>query len=147
MHQTRPPRTLNLTLIWVRDKWKTDFKTRYGHFNCLVMPLGLTNGPMTLQHFISDVCGDILDQYIVIYLDDILLFLENSEQHVPHNGPQRGCGSMVSIQNWKSEPSANSPQSFWGMSSPQKELRLIQIRWKSFPTGRKLEVLKKSSAS
>ncbi|QRV99033.1 Retrotransposable element Tf2 protein [Ceratobasidium sp. AG-Ba] len=74
----------NLVRIKEGDEWKTAFKTRYGLFEYLVMPFGLTNAPATFQHFMNDIFRDILDVYVIIYLDDILVFSKNEEDHEKH---------------------------------------------------------------
>ncbi|QRV83051.1 Transposon Tf2-1 polyprotein [Ceratobasidium sp. AG-Ba] len=74
----------NLVRIKEGDEWKTAFKTRYGLFEYLVMPFGLTNAPATFQHFMNDIFRDILDIYVLIYLDDILVFSRNKEDHEQH---------------------------------------------------------------
>ena len=66
------------------DEWKTAFRTRYGLFEFLVMPLGLTNAPAAFQHFMNDVFRDVLDNFVVIYLDDILIFSKNPRDHERH---------------------------------------------------------------
>ena len=74
----------NLVRVKNGDEWKTAFRTRYGHFECLVMPFGLTNAPAVFQHFMNDVFRDMLDQTVLIYLDDILIFSENPSDHTDH---------------------------------------------------------------
>lgn len=74
----------NLVRVKEGDEWKTAFRTRYGHFECLVMPFGLTNAPAVFQHFMNDVFRDMLDHTVLIYLDDILVFSENPDQHTDH---------------------------------------------------------------
>ena len=74
----------NLIRIKEGDEWKTAFRTRYGHFECLVMPFGLTNAPASMQHFVNDVFRDLLDVFVVIYIDDILIFSENPDDHPKH---------------------------------------------------------------
>lgn len=74
----------NLVRIRKGDEWKTAFRTRYGHFEYLVMPFGLCNAPATFQHFLNDVFRDILDSFVVIYLDDILIFSSSSAEHNEH---------------------------------------------------------------
>ena len=66
------------------DEWKTVFQTHYGSFKWLVMPFGLTNGPAAFQQFMNDIFGDLLDQCIVVYLDDILIYSDNPKQHMKH---------------------------------------------------------------
>ncbi|KAF8748436.1 hypothetical protein RHS01_10821 [Rhizoctonia solani] len=66
------------------DEWKTAFRTKYGLFEYLVMPFGLTNAPAAFQHFMNDLFRDLIDVTVVIYLDDILIFSENPEDHPTH---------------------------------------------------------------
>ncbi|KAF8747934.1 hypothetical protein RHS01_11152 [Rhizoctonia solani] len=66
------------------DEWKTAFRTKYGLFEYLVMPFGLTNAPAAFQHFMNDLFRDLIDVTVVIYLDDILIFSENPEEHPSH---------------------------------------------------------------
>lgn len=56
------------------EEWNTTFHTRYRHFQYLVMSFGLCNTPATFQHFINNIFRDVLDHYVVIYLDDTLIF-------------------------------------------------------------------------
>ena len=63
------------------DEWKTAFRTRYESFEWSVMPFGLTNAPMAFQRFMNDIFSDLLDICVVIYLDDILIYLNNMSKH------------------------------------------------------------------
>jgi len=74
----------NLVRIKEGDEYKTAFRTRYGHFEFLVMPFGLKNAPATFQHFINDVLSDYLDDFVISYIDDILIFSNNIEEHHIH---------------------------------------------------------------
>ena len=73
-------------LIWIfpGDEWKTPFCTCYGSFECLVMPFRLTNAPAGFQCFLNTIFPDLLDVFVIIYLDDILIFSLNEEDHVKH---------------------------------------------------------------
>jgi hypothetical protein len=66
------------------DEWKTAFGTRYGHFEFLVLPMGLTNAPATFQSYIHDALGQLLDICCIAYLDDVLIFSRTMEEHAEH---------------------------------------------------------------
>ncbi|KAL5612469.1 uncharacterized protein BROUX77_002625 [Berkeleyomyces rouxiae] len=66
------------------DEYKTAFRTRYGIFEYNVMPFGLTNAPATCQKYVSEVLSEYLDIFCVCYLDDILVFSLNQEEHDVH---------------------------------------------------------------
>ncbi|GBG81227.1 hypothetical protein CBR_g31899 [Chara braunii] len=67
-----------------RDRYKTAFKTRYGHFKRVVMSFGLTNAPATFQAAMTTKFGDMLDRFVLIYLDDILVYSRNLDEHIVH---------------------------------------------------------------
>ena len=66
------------------DEWKTVFRTRYGSFEWSVMPFGLTNAPVAFQQFINNIFSNLLDVCVVIYLDDILIYLNNMSEYHRH---------------------------------------------------------------
>ncbi|KAI2659925.1 Transposon Tf2-9 polyprotein [Labeo rohita] len=66
------------------DEWKTAFNTPRGHFEYLVMPFGLSNSPGVFQALVNDVLRDMVDQFIYVYLDDILIFSSSLQEHVQH---------------------------------------------------------------
>ncbi|GBG81038.1 hypothetical protein CBR_g31594 [Chara braunii] len=66
------------------DHYKTTFKTRYGHFKWLVMPFGLTNAPTTFQAAITLEFRHMLDRFVLIYLDDILVYDRSLDEHVEY---------------------------------------------------------------
>ena len=66
------------------DKWKTTFCTHYGLFEWLMMLFGLSNAPSAFQRFMNDIFSDVLDVFVVIYLDDILIYSDNMDDHKKH---------------------------------------------------------------
>jgi Reverse transcriptase (RNA-dependent DNA polymerase) len=71
------------------DEWKTAFRTRYGHYEFLVVPMGLTNSPATFQAYINKALQGLVDDFCIVYLDDILIFSKTKEEHDIHL--QRVC--------------------------------------------------------
>ena len=74
----------NLIRMAEGEEWKTAFHTRWGLFECLVMPFGLCNAPATMQRFINDTLRDCLDLFATAYLDDILIYSKTLEEHRQH---------------------------------------------------------------
>ena len=66
------------------DEWKTAFRTKFGHFEYLVMPFGLTNAPATFQTYINQALRGLIDNFCIVYLDDILVFSKNAVEHENH---------------------------------------------------------------
>jgi hypothetical protein len=74
----------NLVCIPKGDEWKMTFKTRYGHFKYVVMPVGFTNVPTIFQHLMNDVFCEYFDDFVVCYIDDIFIFSKNMKDHERH---------------------------------------------------------------
>ena len=64
------------------DEWKMAIRTRYGNFKYKVMPFGFANAPETFQNMINDILREYLDQGVLAYLDDILIYPKNKDEHV-----------------------------------------------------------------
>ncbi|GBG81892.1 hypothetical protein CBR_g34075 [Chara braunii] len=70
--------------IRLNDRYKSAFKTRYGHFEWVVMPFGLTNAPTTFQAAMTNEFRAMLDRFVLVYLDDILVYSRTLEDHLGH---------------------------------------------------------------
>lgn len=66
------------------DRWKTAFKMRYGTYEFTVMPFGLSGAPATFQRIMQEIFIQELDDFVAIYLDDILIFSKTREEHIQH---------------------------------------------------------------
>jgi len=66
------------------DVHKTAFRTRYGSFEFLVLPMGLCNAPGTFMALMNNVFRDMLDKSVIAFLDDILIFSRTKEEHETH---------------------------------------------------------------
>nr|GEV76513.1 retrotransposon protein, putative, Ty3-gypsy subclass [Tanacetum cinerariifolium] len=67
-----------------KDIPKTAFRTRYGHYEFQIMPFGLTNVPTVFMDLMNRVCRPYLDEFMIVFIDDILIYSKNKKEHEEH---------------------------------------------------------------
>ncbi|GKC87494.1 putative reverse transcriptase domain-containing protein [Tanacetum coccineum] len=87
---------------------KTAFRTRYGHYEFQVMPLGLANAPAVFMDLMNRVCKPYLDKFIIVFIDDILSYSKSRKEHEGHlklilrEGIHVDPAKIESIKDWAS---------------------------------------------
>jgi hypothetical protein len=66
------------------DVNKNEFRTRYGHYEFVVILFGLTNAPTSFMCFMNSISNQYLDKFILIFIDDILIYSKTEEEHEHH---------------------------------------------------------------
>ena len=121
----------HLLCIKDRDEWKTAFRTRYGSFEFLIMPFGLTNATSSFQRFMNTIFGDLLDVTLVVYLDDLLIFLPRMRSTETMSAKSyAGCGNMASMPSPRSVSGNATQWSSLGTIVPWRVYRWTRARSK-----------------
>jgi len=71
-------------LVKADDVQKTTFRSRYGHYEYVVMPFGVTNAPAVFMDYMNWIFRPFLDKFIVVFIDDILIYSKTQEEHAEH---------------------------------------------------------------
>ncbi|CAJ0943660.1 unnamed protein product [Ranitomeya imitator] len=127
----------NLVRIKQGDEWKTAFNTPEGHFEYLLMPFGLSNAPSVFQSFMHDIFRKYLDKFMVVYLDDILIFSDDWESYVKQvevDASEIGAGAVLSQRD--SDGSLMKPCAFFSRKFSPAERNydvgnreLLAVKW------------------
>lgn len=111
------------------DIEKTAFNTKYGHFEFLVMPMGLRNAPATFQSLMNSIFYDTIDDFMVVYLDDILIYSNSREDHLKHLRIvlQRLKDNSLYVEKSKYESMTDKTE-FLGLQVGKKGIRVSDER-------------------
>ncbi|MBW0531560.1 hypothetical protein O181_071275 [Austropuccinia psidii MF-1] len=103
------------------DEHLTCFRTKYGSFEYLVMSFGLTNAPASFQNLVNNIFQDLIDVYVVVYLDDRMVFSKSDVEHlgyvVSSEGLKMDQTKLQQILNWPPPRNLKALQSFLGLAN------------------------------
>ncbi|KAH0784270.1 hypothetical protein KY290_003868 [Solanum tuberosum] len=118
---------------------KTAFKTRYGPYEFMVMSFGLTNAPSAFMDLMNRVLKIYLDMFVIVFIDDILIYLRNEEDHASHLRivlqtlkDKDLYAKFSKLQNWPRPTSPTDIRSFLGLAGYYR--RQLKVHKKNYPT-------------
>nr|GFB57309.1 putative reverse transcriptase domain-containing protein [Tanacetum cinerariifolium] len=111
-----------------QDFLNTAFKTRYIHYEFQVMPFGLTNAPVVFMDLMNRVCKPYLDKFVIVFIDDLLIYLKNEKKHEEHlkailgllkqeklRGIHVDPAKIESVKDWASPKTPTKIRQFLGL--------------------------------
>nr|GEV24517.1 putative reverse transcriptase domain-containing protein [Tanacetum cinerariifolium] len=126
---------------------KTTFRTRYGHFEFTVMPFGLTNAPAVFMDLMNRVCRPYLDKFVIMFIDDILIYSKTREEHVEHLRIHVDPSKIEAVKNWKAPRTPTEFRSFLGLARYYRRIGLgcvLMQRCKVIAYARQLKIHEKN---
>ncbi|GKE34211.1 putative reverse transcriptase domain-containing protein [Tanacetum coccineum] len=127
----------------VRDKYipKTAFRTWYGHYEFQVMPFGLTNEPAVFMDLMNRVCKPYLDKFVIVFIDDILIYSRNKEEYADHlriilellKKEKLYAMFSKSVKDWASPTTLTQVRQFLGLADYYR--RFIEALILALPEG------------
>ena len=103
---------------------KTAFRTRYGYYEYTVMSFGLTNAPAIFMDYMNRIFRPYLDQFIVVFIDDILIYSKTEREHEEHLRIVLQILRSYML-NYQSASSGQRRWHFWDMLYHREELQWI----------------------
>jgi hypothetical protein len=129
----------NQVRMWPDDIAKTAFRTHHGHYEFLVMPFGLSNAPTTFQALMNDVLRPYLRLFVLVFLDDILIYSSSWAAHLQHITVVLIALRAHRLHLKRSKCSFGAPLwPTWATSSPQREWPWMTPRLRRCASGRHL---------